>query len=143
MPMSSTINVSGKVLGKTKPLFSDWAIPLPESLNSITLRALLTQIVEAEVEAFCARQEQRRLTRFLTPVEIELGKEKGKIEMGGIDISSPVDSQEAVDNALQGFLDGFYFVFIDEKQQESLDSAVFLQPDSQILFLRLTPLVGG
>lgn len=141
--MSSTINVSGKVFGKTKPLFSDWSIPLPENLNPITLRALLTQIVKAEVEAFCTRKEQRRLTRFLTPLEIELGKEKGKIEMGGIDISSPVDSQEAVDNALQGFLDGLYFVFIDEKQQESLDNAVFLQPDSQILFLRLTPLMGG
>ena len=63
MPMSSTINVSGKVFGKTKPLFSDWAIPLPENLNSIILRALLTQIVRAEVEAFCTRQEeQRRLT---------------------------------------------------------------------------------
>ena len=45
----STITVAGKVLGRSKPLFTDWRVPLPPSIDKggevLTLRILLTQIV--------------------------------------------------------------------------------------------------
>lgn len=89
------------------------------------------------------RQEQRRLTRILTTGEIEQGVQRGKIDMGGHDWNQQVEPQAAVDNALQAFADGFYFVFIDDEQQQELDSQVYLKSDSHITFLRLVPLVGG
>ncbi|PSF30031.1 hypothetical protein C7H19_24065 [Aphanothece hegewaldii CCALA 016] len=141
--MPSTLYISGQILGKTKPLFSEWCLPLPQTLTSITLRELLTQVVLAEVEAFRTRSEERRLIKTLSPSEIRTGVEKGKIDMGGRDIVQTVDPQEAVDTVLQAFEDGFYFVFVDEQQQETLDSIVSLKTDSQLMFLRLVPLVGG
>jgi len=145
--MQSTITVSGKLLGRTKPLFTDWRIPLPPDISSNgkrpTLRELLTRIVLEEVEAFRTRQEQRRLNRILTKAEIAQAVERGKVDMGGRDLQQEIEPQAAVDNALQAFEDGLYFVFIDDEQQQELDKEVYLQPNSEVMFLRLVPLVGG
>ena len=48
--------------------------------------------------------------------------------MGGRDLQQQVDPQAAVENALQGFEDGFYFVFINDEQQQDLDGEVYLKP---------------
>ncbi|MBD2092288.1 hypothetical protein H6F67_20785 [Microcoleus sp. FACHB-1515] len=141
--MASTLTVSGKVMGKSQPIFTDWELALPQAENSLTLRNLLTQIVCAEVAEFEARQRQRRLLQMLTPAEIRLGVEQGKIDLGGSDLAQEVDIEQAIDTALQAFEDGLYFVFIDDEQQENLDEFVTLQPNSQLLFLRLVALVGG
>jgi hypothetical protein len=145
--VQSTINISGKILGKTKPLFSDRTLVLPVELfereQPLTLRDLLTQIVLQEVEAFRERMQQDSVIQVLTKEAIAQGLKLGKIDSGGREIEQQVDSQAAVDNALQAFEDGFYFVFIDDKQQEKLDDAINLRPNSQMLFLRLVPLVGG
>lgn len=143
----STITVTGKVLGRSKPLFTDWHVPILPSISAggdrLTLRILLTQIVLTEVAAFHTRQEQRRLTKVLTRVEIEQKVLLGKVDMGGEDLNQDVDPQVAVANALQAFEDGIYFVFIDDVQQHKLDSEVTVKPDSEMMFLRLVPLVGG
>lgn len=143
----STIAVTGKVLGRSKPLFTNWRVPLPPSISDggevLTLRILLTQIVLTEVEAFHTRQEQRRLINVLTKAEIEQKFLLGKIDMGGEDLNQEVNPQIAVGSALQSFEDGLYFVFIDDIQQHKLDSEVIVKSDSELLFLRLVPLVGG
>jgi hypothetical protein len=145
--MQSTIAISGKLLGKSKPLFTDWYVPLPPEIfgggQHLTLRDLLVQIVSEEIDAFRTRQEQKRLISVLSKTQIEQGKRQGKIDMGGKDYQQDVDPQAAIDNVLQAFEDGLYYVFIDDEQQEALDQQVYLKPDSQLLFLRLVPLVGG
>jgi hypothetical protein len=146
--VQSTINISGKIIGKTRPLFNDRSISLPIKLfdrgQSITLRDLLTQIVLQEVEAFHERSQQKSLIQILTKEAIDSSLKLGKIDSGGREIEpQKVDPQIAVENALLAFEDGFYFVFIDDKPQEKLDSAIDLRPNSQMLFLRLVPLVGG
>ncbi|HEY9629320.1 MAG TPA: hypothetical protein V6C84_18615 [Coleofasciculaceae cyanobacterium] len=143
--MASVLTVSGKVMGKTQPVFANWELHLPERVeqNLLTLRDLLTQIVLAEVAGFTDRQRQRRLLQVLSPAQISLGVEQGKVESGGSDLEQAVDTEEAIEAALQAFADGLYFVFLDEQQQEALDDVVTLQPHSELLFLRLVPLVGG
>jgi hypothetical protein len=140
------LTVTGKALGRKKPLFADWSIPLPPALRGegTTLRAVITQLVRAEVRAFKERQEQRRVFRALTAHEIEASVEKGKVEMGGSEVPvQAVDEETAVATALQAFEDGLYLVVIDEQEQKNLDGQVFLQPDSRIAFVRLTLLAGG
>lgn len=143
--MASALTVSGKVMGKTQPVFANWELRLSERVEQIplTLRALLTQIVLAEVAGFTDRQRQRRLLQVLSPAQIHLGVEQGKVEAGGSDLEQIVDAEQAIEIALQAFTDGLYFVFLDEQQQEKLDDVVTLQPQSELLFLRLVPLVGG
>lgn len=141
--MASTLVISGKVLGKTQPVFTDWELELADDRPTMTLRSLLSEIVRAEVAAFQARQSQRRLIQILSPAQIRLGLKQGKIESGGSELNQDVNVETAVETALQAFEDGLYFVFLDDQQQENLDDAISLQPNSQLLFLRLVALVGG
>jgi hypothetical protein len=139
--VASTLTISGKVLGKSQNLFTSWQMDLPE--QSLTLEELLTQIVRSEIQAFQTRQADRRLTKVLGLVDLEAGVAAGKISSGGSDLEQVVDEPGAVENALQAFKDGFYLVFIDDEQQEDLMATVALKSSSELLFLRLTPLVGG
>ena len=144
--MSSLLTVKGKVIGKSKPAFPDWSVPLPPELggsSQSTLRDLITHVVLQEVEAFKTRQETRRLTQVLAPREIASGAASGRISMGGQTLDQAVDPQAAVHNALQAFEDGLYFVTIDGVQGKSLDQPVRVQPGSAVTFIRLVPLVGG
>jgi hypothetical protein len=138
---SSTLTISGKVLGKSQNLFTSWQMSLSE--RPLTLAELLSEIVTAEIQAFRDRQSERRISKVLGLVEIEAGVAQGKISSGGSELEQVVDVRGAVENALQAFKDGFYLVFIDDKQQEDLTAVVDLCANSELLFLRLTPLVGG
>ena len=113
------------------------------SEQPLTLAELLAQIVRSEVRSFQTRQADRRSTTVLGIIDIEAGVALGKISSGGSDLEQVVDVEGAIDNALQAFKDGFYLVFIDDEQQEDLTAVVNLKINSELLFLRLTPLVGG
>jgi hypothetical protein len=145
--MLSTITISGKVLGKNQALFPDWQISLDSQLfnseKQLTMRDLLTQVILTEVQSFRTRQQQRLLTHVLTKEAILQGANKGKIDMGGKDFLQKVDAELAVKTALQAFEDGFYYVFIDDEQFDNLEQSFSLKENSQMLFLRLVPLVGG
>ncbi|WP_310410778.1 hypothetical protein [Chamaesiphon sp. OTE_8_metabat_110] len=136
-----TLTISGKVLGKSQNLFTSWQMSLSE--QPLTLAELLAQIVRSEVGAFQTRQADRRTTKVLGIIDIEAGVAIGKISSGDSDLEQVVDVEMAIDNALQAFLVGFYLVFIDDKQQEDLTATVALTDRSELLYLRLTPLVGG
>lgn len=141
-----TITISGRSLGKRKPLFDDWHIALPPDDpgdDDRTLRALITRIVREEVSAFKSRQEERRIARVLSSAEIDAGLEKGKVDSGGTDLKQDVDEELAVAAALQAFEDGLYLVIIDGAEQRDLDAQVYLHSDSHVLFVRLVFLAGA
>lgn len=85
-------------MGKTQPLFTHWELLLPERTEQtpLTLRDLLTQIVLAEIAGFTERQTQRRLMQILTPAQIRLGVEQGKVESGGSDLEQEIDPEKAI-----------------------------------------------
>jgi hypothetical protein len=140
------LTISGKALGRKKPLFADFSVPFPPELGdggALTLRDLIGRVVRHEVEAFKQRQEERKLFRALTARQIEQGAAKGKVDLGGRDLDQKVDVEEAIGTALEAFEDGLYLVVVDGSEQRSLDAQVFLQPDSRLAFVRLTMLAGG
>jgi hypothetical protein len=141
----ATFTVSGKAVGRRRPLFADWSIPLPpEWHGGVTLRQLIAGIVRTEIAAFRQRQEERQVFHALTARQIAAGAEKGKIEMGGRETEpQEVDEEAAVAAALQAFQDGLYLVVVDEQEQQELDQAIPVRPDSRVTFIRLTLLAGG
>jgi hypothetical protein len=142
--MTPTLTITGKQAGLRNPLFPAWQLPTDETLRTPTpLRNLIVFIVRSEVEAFRERQEARRLTRVMTAAEIAQSAERGKVDAGGHDLQQAVNTDDAIDAALQAFEDGLYFVFVDEQQIEQLDTLVHLQPQTQILFMRLVALADG
>ena len=134
--------ISGKALGKKKPLFADFSIPAPAE-GAIPLRDLLSRIVRHEVEAFRERQEDRNFVKALTARQIDESAARGKIDMGGRDLDQKVDTDEAIRVALEAFEDGLFLVIIDGTDYKTLDSEVALQSDSKVGFVRLTMLAGG
>ncbi len=143
----STVTVECRVVGRSKPIFADWAVPLPPEVDEgdgvVTLRDLITRIVAAEVEAFNTRQSERRFVRVLSEKEISEGAIKGKIDSGGKDFIQEADAEDSVAVALQAFEDGLYLVTVDGEQQEELDSEVYVKPGSSVAFIRLAMLAGG
>ena len=140
--------VSGRGLGRRKPLFEDFSVPFPPDLTDdggggLTLRELIARVVRAEVSAFETRQERRRLTLVLSPAQIDEGLDKGKVDMGGRDLGQRVDADDAVAAALQAFEDGLYLVVIDDVEHRDLDAQVFVRPDSRVVFIRLVFLAGA
>jgi hypothetical protein len=140
------VTISGKALGQRKPLFADYAVPLPPTIatgDAITLRDLLGYVVRQEVEAFKQRQADRRLLKALTAKQIEEGLQKGKVQMGGSELQQEVDPQQAVATALEAFSDGLYLVVLDGEEQKELDQQVHLTETSKLAFIRMTMLAGG
>lgn len=138
--------ISGKALGRKKPLFDDFSVPLPPNPGEggRTLRQLISQIVCGEVAAFQKRQHDRQFLRALTAREIEEGAAKGKIESGGSEVApQQVDPDEAVGTALQAFEDGLFLVVLDGEEKRSLDEQIYVNEESRITFVRLTLLAGG
>lgn len=143
--MTFCITVEGKVIGKRRPIFSDWSIPIPPSLQDspFTLRDLITCVVRAEVQAFQTRQTKQKLQQFLSKDAIHQGLAEGKVTLGDRDFEQVVDETTAIEVAIMGFIDGLYYVFLDDVQQEELDATVHLKLDSRLTFIRLVALVGG
>ena len=141
------VTISGKALGRRKPLFADFSVPPPENLSdggNTTLRDLIECVVRHEVAAFGKRQSDRQFLRVLTSREIVEGVEAGKIESGGSEVEpQQVDEEEAIGTALQAFEDGMYLVVVDDAEQRNLDARVFIRADSRLTFVRLTLLAGG
>lgn len=111
--------------------------------GGITLRELITRVVRSEVSAFEKREQARRFVRVLSRAEIADGAARGKVDSGGRAPTGPADVDAAVAAALQGFEDGLYLVILDGVEQRELDRQVYLSPDSQLVFLRLTFLAGA
>ena len=136
--------IESKVLGQRKRPFEPWELNLFESkVETLSLEKFLSHVVLQEIEAFKIRQEERKLLQVLSKEEMAAGTLKGKIDMGGRDLEQEIQPQEAIENALLAFKDGFYYVFVDQKQIEKLEEEITLYPNSHIMFLRLVPLVGG
>jgi hypothetical protein len=140
------LTIRGKALGRKKPLFADWSIPFPPELGDggKTLREVIECLVRREVEAFQQRQSERQFVRALTAREVDAGAAAGKIAMGASEVApQDVDVDAAVGTALEAFEDGLFLVVVDGQEERELDRQVYIGPDSQITFIRLTLLAGG
>jgi hypothetical protein len=140
--------IETRVIGRKARPLDRWAVPNPPTSgggdgDSLTLRSLITKIVRSEVEAFEKRDRARRLVRVLSENEIAVGVDKGKVDAGGRPPGERVDVNAAIAAALQGFVDGLYLTILDGVEQRDLDSPVYLNPESKLVFLRLTFLAGA
>jgi hypothetical protein len=147
MGATFTVTVEAKVLGQSSHAPSVRQLDLSslgDTLQSspFLLRTLLTSLVESEVHAFAARQEQRALLHFMTDEQISEGIARGKVVPHG-EAPQSVDLHDAVAAAMQAFEDRLYLVLVDGESIDSLDDAVELHNDSRITLVRLVALIGG
>lgn len=142
MQSLSRIVVRAEVVGRRGPAFSPIELE-PESPFK-TVGELLTAVVRQQVDEFRQRKEESRFLKVLTGAQIREGMESGKIISGNQDPDSRIPTvEDATTVALQAFEDGLYYIFVNDVQIESLDQSVTASEVQDVLFVRLTPLVGG
>ncbi len=108
-----------------------------------TARDLLCGVVEQQVDEYRLRKQEAQLLRILSAEAIEDGRSTGKIVSGGQDQAHVPAVPDAIRAAIQAFEDGLFYMFVNDVQVEILDQPIGDQENMDLLFLRLTPLVGG
>jgi len=138
------IEISVKMLGKKRPMLENLPIQLPDDFNDSTnLFKLVEIIVRQQVANFNKNREGDNLLRYLDSSQMQAMKKSGKISFGEVYNTKTADVEKAVQDALQAFEDGLYFVFIEDEKIEKLGEKIDLKPNAKILFLRLVALTGG
>ena len=141
--MEMTITVESKAIGQKGPASSVWEVQIIESAKPLLLRDLITSIVRGEVDACNRKNHPFRLSSVLSLQDIEEGQAAGKVSFGFSSRIPIINPEEAIDKALKGFIGGHYYVFVNDLQIENLQDEVNIEKNSKVVFIKLTPLIGG
>lgn len=105
--------------------------------ETLTVRELIAQRVQQEVAAYNARQSGV-FNGLVQPTASERVLNGFRLRQ-----PKPIDVEEQLYRALEGFLQNGYFVLVNDRQVETLDEEVWLGAGAMASFIKLTPLVGG
>lgn len=141
--MGFQIRILDEQFGKTKLSIFD----LQHPSETLTVRELITRRVEEEVARvnFQANDPDRIKSEHRMFLAGLTGRSPEALLNGDSQRTrrKPIDPVPAVATALKAFIAGRYYILFNDQQVEHLDDFVKLTPDSEAVFLRLTPLVGG
>jgi hypothetical protein len=112
-------------------------LTLEEIPSALTVRDLIRTRVREEV----ARANAAPGGEFRTLVE----PADAERTLNGFRLRKPrrLDWEQQADIAVEAFGRNGFFVLVGGRQVEDLDEELELDPDTEIRFIKLTPLVGG
>lgn len=112
---------------------------IPVTFNSelITVKEIIQARVHAEVSAYNQKLPEY-FHGLVQPTDAEQTLNGYRLKE-----RRQVDAEKQCFIALDAFLKNGYFVLIDDIQAESLDQMISINSDTNISFVKLTPLVGG
>lgn len=105
--------------------------------NRVTVKDIIEARVIAEVEKYNTRLPEYFIG-LVQPTDAEKTINGYKMKD-----RKKVDPEKQVYVALNAFMKNGFFLLIDKFQAETLDQEVEVSSNTQISFLKLTPLVGG
>jgi hypothetical protein len=110
---------------------------LPGIPETITVREFIRTRVREEVANYNSRPTEA-FNGLVQPVDAER-------TLNGYRLERPrtLDWEEQARVAEEAFARNGFFVIVDDRQVEDLDEELRLTPETEVRFLRLTPLVGG
>ena len=135
------IFVRVKALGKKKDILIPTEYTIPEGI--VSLRMLLTAIVEQEVNAYNQKDMDVQMLPFLTQEQLDDQAATGKVSFGRIYSDKKADAPKAVANAIQCWEDGLVRVFQNDVELEKLDDLIQIRENDVFTFIRLTFLAGS
>ncbi len=122
---------------ETRPGRTISELVLPELPDRITLRELLkTRVREEVAKANLDRETAHHMLVQPTDAEVTLNGYR-------VRKSKAIDWERQAEVAEEAFSRNGFFVIVDDRQVESLDDELELTPETEVRFLKLTPLVGG
>lgn len=105
--------------------------------NRVTVKEIIESRIIAEVDNYNAKLPEY-FHGLVQPTDAEKTLNGFKMKE-----RKKVDPEKQVYIALNAFMKNGFFLLIDKFQAESLEQEVEISPQTQISFLKLTPLVGG
>ncbi len=105
--------------------------------NRLTVRELIRTRVEREVVEHNTQQSDK-IRGLLQPQTMEQ-----RLNLARPRKFQPLDGQEQYDKAVEAFQRNGFVILVNERQVENLDDWIEVQPETEVTFLRLVPLVGG
>jgi hypothetical protein len=117
-------------------------LPLSFPSDKITVRDLIRQRIRQEVEDFNRRQEETVFRGLVQPTDAE------RVLSGAVDeyhfkSHRQIEWQPQFEKALDAFGRGGFVILIDDRQAVSLDQEFTIGRETQVSFLKLTPLIAG
>lgn len=134
------ILVNIKQIGKKKNKVDKMTFHLDNTPQ--TVKELIKESVHTCVSEYNDRFRKGEQYRALTEEEIQSMSEVGKIAFGINYGGKEADEAEAVENAVQSYVDGLYRIFIGEEDAGDIDSEIEIGENSEVTFIRLTMLSG-
>lgn len=121
-----------------------------QSLYEVAIEFLTEQVTVQDLVRERVRQEVQHFNRkcaeefhgLIQPIGAEVAL-NGRTSSFKMQKHRPLDVDEQVQRALEGFTNNNYFILVNDHQVESLDQAFSISPETRISFVKLTPLVGG
>ena len=104
----------------------------------VSVRDIITERVYQDVANYNLKANHHKYTLLVTPKEDEIRLNQLKDKK-----NKQMKPEKQVEIALKAFTSNGFFMLLDNKQVESLDSIVRIKPDTIVSFIKLTPLVGG
>ncbi len=106
------------------------------SSEELTVREIIQERVESEVYNY-NKKSSEVFNGLIQPTDKETRLNNKKQDR------KLIDAEKQVYTALDAFTKNGFFVLIDNLQVEDLEQKVKLKADTEISFIKLTPLVGG
>jgi hypothetical protein len=106
-------------------------------VERITVRELIRSRVYQEVQDYNRRLPER-FKGLVQPTDAEVTLNGFKLNK-----TRQIDWKAQFEKALEAFEANRVLILVDDRQVESLDEEIVVQPQTKVSFLRLTMLVGG
>jgi hypothetical protein len=115
--------------------WSTWSLEVLS--ERITVRELIRSRVYQEVQDY-NRKQPERFRGLIQPTDAEA-------TLNGYQLRQPrlIDWKSQFEKAVTAFNQRQILILLDDRQLESLDEEIEVQPGTTVTFLRLTMLVGG
>jgi hypothetical protein len=117
-------------------------LPLEFPSERITVRELIRERVYQEVQDFNRKRDEQLFRGLVQPTDTERVL-NGKRTEYRLKAGREIQWKSQFEKAIEAFDHNGFLVLIDDKQAESLDHECVIGHDTQISFVKLTPLVGG
>ena len=133
--MQTTLKIHDELTYQVAGQPLEFVVSLPT--ENVSVRQLIEARVRQEVEAFNAQQSE-----YFNGLVQPSGTEQ---TLNGYHMQQKrlINWQDQRQKALEAFERNGFILLVDERQAASLDEMIEVTPQTQVIFLRLVPLVGG
>lgn len=131
------MSVALKIFDQTTTAEREPAMTLKLASERISVRELIERRVREEVEQFNSRKPE--LYRGLVqPTDAEKTLNGYRLRK-----SKSIDWRQQAEAAIEAFSKGSILLLVDDRQVDSLTEELGVTSDSEVVFLKLVPLIGG